>query len=250
MSQKTPQQKKKSTKAVTPITEVEILPPSQLYVRGASCLNITPGISQDDYESIGEQVTAAYKSASFALADWIVYGAENFPDFYLTACAKLGLAQSTVKNNATVARSFALEDRKPELTFEHHRILAPYKKRDPIGYEALVKKAVEENLTTAALKALIPKPPPPQPPQLTDEQKKAQEDKARLLLEQTRFTEAKSLRDFFLAQTPNKETGFLEIDTSEWEAMLESLILHANHILHQCKMDNQRRQTDPLPGIV
>ncbi|WP_394816232.1 LmbU family transcriptional regulator [Streptomyces mooreae] len=87
-------------------------------------LELTSGISLDDWQKIGKQLFVAADSSAWWLGDWLIYGRTMYPDRYQRAIEETHLDYQTLRNYAWVARRFAPPRRRPALSFQHHAELA------------------------------------------------------------------------------------------------------------------------------
>jgi hypothetical protein len=72
------------------------------------------------WELIGEQLLFIADSATWWIADWLVYGESAFHDRYQEAIKKTSLSYQTLRNYAWTARRFELSRRRDNLSFGHH----------------------------------------------------------------------------------------------------------------------------------
>ncbi|MEV4020563.1 LmbU family transcriptional regulator [Nonomuraea angiospora] len=67
------------------------------------------------------------------MGDWLVYGAEYFPDRYRIALAKTSLSYKTLRNYAWVARKFPMSRRRDTLSLQHHAEVAALPRAETEG---------------------------------------------------------------------------------------------------------------------
>lgn len=87
-------------------------------------LRIPVGLTFDDWERAGRQLSSIVNSSSWWLGDWLVYGKHHYTDRYQRGIRTAGLQYQTLRNYAWVSRRFELHRRRPALTFQHHAELA------------------------------------------------------------------------------------------------------------------------------
>jgi hypothetical protein len=87
-------------------------------------LQIPAGLTFDDWERAGRQLSGILDSSSWWLGDWLVFGKDHYTDLYQRGIRAAGLQYQTLRNYAWVARRFELHRRRPTLSFQHHAELA------------------------------------------------------------------------------------------------------------------------------
>ncbi|MBK3562594.1 LmbU family transcriptional regulator [Streptomyces sp. MBT62] len=87
-------------------------------------LRIPVGLTFDDWERAGRQLSGIVSSSSWWLGDWLVYGKDHYTDRYQRGIRAAGLQYQTLRNYAWVSRRFELHRRRVALTFQHHAELA------------------------------------------------------------------------------------------------------------------------------
>jgi len=124
-------------------------------------LELSEHITLPDWKAVGVTFSRISAGTSWALGDWLNVGAKFDTKAdrkgYKEAIAATGLDYGRLRTIASVAKRFPPAMRRPSLSFEHHRLLAPVKKADKI--EELMDRIDEEKLSTAALRPLLPKQP-------------------------------------------------------------------------------------------
>jgi hypothetical protein len=79
-------------------------------------------------------------SATWWIADWLVYGESTFLDRYQEAIKRTSLSYQTLRNYTWVARRFELSRRRDSLSFGHH---AEVSALDPPEQDFWLRKAEE-----------------------------------------------------------------------------------------------------------
>lgn len=109
----------------------------------------TPNLA--DYARAGDFITHAEHGAQFWLADWLTYG-DSRPEW----ASKLQQAQElhhykpeTIEQFKRVARKVPKERRRPELSYNHHKVVESC---SPSEQRELLAKAVDEGWTTGELR--------------------------------------------------------------------------------------------------
>ena len=115
-------------------------------------LQIPTGLSFEDWERAGRQLSGIVDSSAWWLGDWLVFGKKNYSDRYQLAIRGAGLRYQTLRNYAWVARRFDLSRRRSKLTFQHHAEVAslPVEEQD-----WLLDQAERELWTTKQLRGAI-----------------------------------------------------------------------------------------------
>lgn len=96
-------------------------------------LRIPVGLGFESWCRIGQQIRRISDSSCWWLADWLVYGEEQFPGRYQVVCEETSLSYQTLRNYAWVARKFPPSRRRDSLSLQHHAEAAslPETERDP-----------------------------------------------------------------------------------------------------------------------
>jgi hypothetical protein len=83
-------------------------------------LHIPAGLGFESWRRIGDQIRRISDSSCWWLADWLVYGEEQFPGRYQVVCEETSLRYQTLRNYAWVARKFPPSRRRDSLSLQHH----------------------------------------------------------------------------------------------------------------------------------
>jgi hypothetical protein len=76
------------------------------------------------WHRMGTQIALISNVSAWWLGDWLVYGADQYPDRYKAAIAGTSLDYKTLRNYAWVARRFEMSRRRDKLSFQHHAEVA------------------------------------------------------------------------------------------------------------------------------
>ncbi|MFD5824405.1 LmbU family transcriptional regulator [Lentzea sp. NPDC060358] len=89
-------------------------------------LTLPKQLTYDGWARAGLQIARIADSSAWCLGDWLVYGEEKYRDRgrYRHAVVEAGLDYQTLRNYAWVARRFALDRRREQLSFQHHAEVA------------------------------------------------------------------------------------------------------------------------------
>lgn len=81
-------------------------------------------LSLHNWELVGKRLLSLTDSASWWIADWLVYGESEFKDRYEEVIRRTSLNYQTLRNYTWVARKFELSRRRDNLSFGHHAEVA------------------------------------------------------------------------------------------------------------------------------
>ncbi|PJN03913.1 antibiotic biosynthesis protein [Streptomyces sp. CB01201] len=87
-------------------------------------LQLPAGLTFENWELAGRQLSGIVNSTSWWLGDWLVYGKDHYSDRYERGVRAAGLQYQTLRNYAWVSRRFPMERRRAALSFQHHAELA------------------------------------------------------------------------------------------------------------------------------
>jgi hypothetical protein len=88
-------------------------------------MHLPPQLPLAAWERIGRQMYVIADSSAWWWGDWLVFGADRYPDRYRRAIAETSLDYQTLRNYAWIARRFAMPRRRDSLSFQHHVVVAP-----------------------------------------------------------------------------------------------------------------------------
>jgi len=112
--------------------------------------------TKEEWLTAGRSVLNAIAFSGFMLGDWLVFGETSFTKdeagktFYAEAEKMTGLDNGTLRNMKSVAKAFPPDKRRPNVSFEHHRLLASAKAKPETA--ALLDRIADEKLSVAAMK--------------------------------------------------------------------------------------------------
>lgn len=106
----------------------------------------------DEWCTYGHRLARHEAEFTFAVGDWLLYGAEHFPDRYMLAAATTGLAQQTLANATSVAKRVPPERRRADLSWSQHAEVAHLPAHDQTR---LLNIAADERLNVRELRAVI-----------------------------------------------------------------------------------------------
>ncbi|MGW0811115.1 LmbU family transcriptional regulator [Nonomuraea sp. NPDC002799] len=115
-------------------------------------LQIPVGLSFEEWERAGRQLTDLIDSSCWWLGDWLLFGKDHYADRYERGIRAVGLQYQTLRNYAWVARKFKFNRRRSALTFQHHAELASL----PVNEQELwLDRAERLNWTTKQLRGAL-----------------------------------------------------------------------------------------------
>ncbi|MEU6295159.1 LmbU family transcriptional regulator [Streptomyces erythrochromogenes] len=115
-------------------------------------LQMPAGMSFDDWEKAGRQLSGIVDSSSWWLGDWLVYGKDHYTDRYQRGIRAAGLQYQTLRNYAWVSRRFDFGRRRGSLSFQHHAELASLPHDEQ---ETWLDRAEQRRWTTKQLRSAI-----------------------------------------------------------------------------------------------
>ncbi|MFJ4859157.1 MULTISPECIES: LmbU family transcriptional regulator [unclassified Streptomyces] len=115
-------------------------------------LQMPAGMSFDDWEKAGRQLSGIVDSSSWWLGDWLVYGKDHYTDRYQRGIRAAGLQYQTLRNYAWVSRRFDFSRRRGALSFQHHAELASLPHDEQ---ESWLDRAEARKWTTKQLRSAI-----------------------------------------------------------------------------------------------
>jgi len=123
-------------------------------------------VSFDQWADLGTQAGRLVRTSLFLIGDWLAYGETRWNggvrfeslktetrDRYVIAMQATGLELQTLQKAAIVARNIPLDQRRADLTFEHHKAVTQIK--DPETRTEWLATAAEHGLSTRRLRKSI-----------------------------------------------------------------------------------------------
>lgn len=103
----------------------------------------------EQWETVLDFVQKSEQAVHFWIGDLLNYGENNWGEMYTQAIDVTNFDYGTLANDKSVSKSVPIENRKSDLSFEHHKIVA---KLEPEEQEKWLEKAVEEHMTVRDLR--------------------------------------------------------------------------------------------------
>lgn len=115
--------------------------------------------SRQNWEQLGEYLKWMDGAIQWLIGDWINYGEAHFSEKAAQAVDATGWQLDTVQQCARVAAQVPPSRRSPDLSWTHHREVADL---EPKAQTAALKLALDEDLSSHALRARLRKTKPEQ----------------------------------------------------------------------------------------
>lgn len=116
---------------------------------GGVALQLRPDLSEQDWVKVGLSLGRAAQGIQWFVGDWLNYGIDHGyvpTDRYQIAVEITNMSDAWLKVCAWVARSFKPEDRRADLSFEHHKRLASL--RPGVERTAILQVAAEQGISS------------------------------------------------------------------------------------------------------
>lgn len=138
-----------------PGTEVATIPETGLPVEyDETHLTIQGEISYEEWEGLGSALGSMNRCSRWWIGDWINYGEHAYGEKYSQALEVTGLAVQTLLNYAWVSGAIPPSQRRPDVSWQHHLLVAG-KEVDANRRRSLLAKVADEELTTRDLKDIL-----------------------------------------------------------------------------------------------
>lgn len=129
-------------------------------------LHFDEEVTFEQWRDIGLKVGRVARTSLFLVGDWLIYGQDRWnggkrfekmpedeAERYLEAMKATGLELKTLMDAAYVSRNVPIQQRRPDLTFEHHKTVA--KVKSETEREEWLRKADSQGLSTRRLRKSI-----------------------------------------------------------------------------------------------
>ncbi|QTD99719.1 LmbU family transcriptional regulator [Streptomyces cyanogenus] len=137
---------------LTDVRKVPPLPLNNQALTRRTGLSLPPDFSLTEWKRFGKHLFLISDSSCWWLGDWLVYGQEKYPDRYRQAMDETGLDYKTLRNYAWIARRFALSERHPKVSFQHHAEVASL---DPAARAMWLERAAREGWSRNMLRQQV-----------------------------------------------------------------------------------------------
>ena len=117
-------------------------------------LSVRPGLTYEQYASIGALLGRATTALRFAAGDWLVFGEEVFGERAADTSELLGMSPEGRMELARVARAIPRSRRRAGLSWGHHRLLAA-RWIEPQTREELLDEAQRSGWSVRELEAVV-----------------------------------------------------------------------------------------------
>jgi hypothetical protein len=109
-------------------------------------------VSYDDWLRLMSTLTRLEKAVQFAIGDAINYGQHRYGEKYSQAMEATGLSIKALTNYCWVSNSVPIQNRRPGVSWTHHRAVAKLPDHDQIS---LLRQAEELDWTVDDLKEIV-----------------------------------------------------------------------------------------------
>ncbi|WP_432198691.1 LmbU family transcriptional regulator [Streptomyces sp. bgisy027] len=115
-------------------------------------LSLPPDFPLAEWKRFGKHLFLISDSSSWWIGDWLIYGQEKYPNRYRQAAEETGLDYKTLRNYAWVSRHYAVPERHPNLSFQHHAEVASV---EPAERAIWLKQAAQEGWSRNMLRQQV-----------------------------------------------------------------------------------------------
>lgn len=84
----------------------------------------------EEWEEIGQMLAVQVRGLQFIVGDWLLLGETHFGEAAAQAIDARSWSEETVRNYLWVAKSVPMENRREDLTFAHHQLVAGLKPQE------------------------------------------------------------------------------------------------------------------------
>lgn len=111
-------------------------------------LTIHAAMTVEEWQAVGARLASLDNGVRWAIGDWLVYGASEWPGTYMDLATRLGLSEQSIANAVSVAKRVPREIRRADLTWSHHDEVASLHPRTHLQSQWL-EQAAENGWTCA-----------------------------------------------------------------------------------------------------
>lgn len=130
----------------------------------ATSLTLPEDLTGEEFEIIGFQLSKVRDAMQWAIGDWLVHGENYFSDKFSQYAEALGISEVSKLQYIRIALRIAPERRRRELSWSHHRAVAPLEPEDQVR---LLQMAIDrgwskgelEDAIRTELRGTLPPPP-------------------------------------------------------------------------------------------
>lgn len=115
-------------------------------------LNVTPDLSYDDWHALGEAIGGMSRATPWMIGDWWALGEARFGETAAQAAEAVNLNRQSLLNYGSVARRIPPQDRRPELSWYAHSLVAPLPRAER---NRLLDRAVREGWDSGRVKGAL-----------------------------------------------------------------------------------------------
>jgi len=136
--------------------EYAITTPDSVVIKGAVITPVGIDIPEDmeihDWLALGEAIKLVNRGLAWALGDWLNFGEFKYGEMYAQALEETDYDYGYLRNLKWVASRIPRENRRPDLRFAHHQVVAPL---PPDEQKYWLDLAAAERMTVKQLREAI-----------------------------------------------------------------------------------------------
>jgi len=117
----------------------------------AICLSFPANLPLDAWLTCGKMLKKMGEGVQWWIGDWLLYGENTYEEFSQLA-DEIGLTPNHLQNMLWVSTAVKVSTRKPELSWSHHREVAPMKTNQQVRW---LNRAIKEDWTSKDLRKTI-----------------------------------------------------------------------------------------------
>jgi hypothetical protein len=111
-----------------------------------------PGATEQDWQMLGHTLTRLEGALQWLIGDWVAYGSAVWDYSVRDIALHINRDVKTIQNWVSVVRAVPLDQRRAELTFGHHELVASL---PPDAQARLLQDAVDNGWSVAAMRAAM-----------------------------------------------------------------------------------------------
>lgn len=108
----------------------------------------------EEWGDIGRRLNQLHSATLWWVGDWLLYGEQAFGELYSQFLEDSGYTESALKTYRWVSSRYSIDDRRPDLSWSHHRLVAVFPTEERAEW---LKMAVDNSLSVLDLKSLTNK---------------------------------------------------------------------------------------------
>jgi hypothetical protein len=96
----------------------------------ASGISVDRPPTYEEWEDVGKMLAVQVRGIQFIVGDWLLLGETHFGEAAAQAIDSRSWSEETVRNYLWVAKNVPMENRRDDLTFAHHQLVAGLKPQE------------------------------------------------------------------------------------------------------------------------